>query len=67
MKDFHELPSQLQTDLCHGPLQPPQRNLEVEEMIRNYALEVNCKYYHDGCQVELSINVREVSQYPEFP
>lgn len=30
---------------------PPFRNLEVEEMIRNYELEVNCVYYHDGCQV----------------
>ena len=30
---------------------PPQRNIEIEEMIRNYELEVNCKYYHDGCQV----------------
>ena len=20
-------------------------------MIRNYELEVNCKYYHEGCQV----------------
>jgi len=25
--------------------------MEIEEMIRNYELEVNCKYYHDGCQV----------------
>jgi len=30
---------------------PPFRNLEIEEMIRNYELEVNCKYYHDGCMV----------------
>eukprot|EP00092_Neocalanus_flemingeri_P013817 GFUD01014903.1.p1 GENE.GFUD01014903.1~~GFUD01014903.1.p1 ORF type:complete len:294 (+),score=85.27 GFUD01014903.1:178-1059(+) len=30
---------------------PPFRNVEIEEMIRNYELEVNCKYYHDGCQV----------------
>lgn len=28
---------------------PPFRNLEIEEMIKNYELEVNCKYYHDGC------------------
>ena len=30
---------------------PPFRNLEIEEMIKNYELEVNCKYYHEGCQV----------------
>jgi len=30
---------------------PPFRNMEVEEMIRNYELDVNCRYYHDGCML----------------
>ena len=39
---------------------PPYRNLEVEEMIQNYELEVNCKYYHEGCQVlELKAAMQE--------
>ena len=33
-----------------GYSEPPARNVEVEEMISNYELEVNCKYYHEGCQ-----------------
>jgi len=39
---------------------PPHRNMEIEEMIKNYELEVNCKYYHDGCQVlDLKCNMVE--------
>jgi len=30
---------------------PPFRHLDIEEMIRTCDLEVNCKYYHDGCMV----------------